>query len=599
MAAGLGIAVGTANSDIAIAPGHGAATDDTTFDLISRATVLHVSTDGTPFLPGSSADDTGLPVSGYVERVGDPVGLLDDGGRVHLGEDLFAATVAGLIDAADAPDPADVVVTYPTTWNGYTVAALESALDRSGVATARLVPEALACVRWLESARGPLDDGVVVVYDLGASALDVAVVRTGTQPAVIGRPLRSEEFAGDSIDHAVTRHFLDGLAGRTEGLDPFDAGTTAALGELRRRCTRAKEALSADTETTLSVALPGTETDVRLVRSELEDLLREPLSRSLELVRDALRAAEVEGSDVTAVLLAGGGGSIPLVAELVSSELGLTVVAAPDPARTAAYGAALLASDTPVEAVPPAAGPDDDRDLRTAPVPIVPSFPTRIHSTRSGSSMRRRIAVVASAAAAIAVLTAGGLAIGTASSPAPAQSNSSATGGSTSPGAATTTAGGGTSVPGQGTAETVTVGHTGTGAPVPALAGTNGVISGAVARTAGAPGTPGAPTSDGTPGAPVIAQDAPPQPTPGGTEPGGGTPPPVYTPPAPGGGATGPVVTGPVVTGPSPSEVGDGIGKAATGVGKGLGAVVTGIGTGVGNIVGAVVDPVTGLLIGN
>lgn len=592
MAAELGIAVGTANSGIAVAPAPGSVSDDTAFTTLSRPTVLQVSEDGTPSLPGPTAGGAGTPVTGFVERVGDPVGLLDDAGRVHLGEDLFAATVAGLIEAGSAADedsPAAVVVTHPTTWNGYTVAALAAGLDRAGLSAARLVPEALACAHWLDAAHGPQGDGVVVVYDLGASGLDITVVRTGPEPSLLGRPLRSEEFAGDGIDHLVTRHVLDALAGRTDHLDPFDAATTAALLQLRRRCTDAKEALSTDTETTLPVSLPGIETDVRLVRAELEDLIREPLSKSLELVREALRAAEVDSSDVSAVLLAGGGGSIPLVAELVSSELGLTVVAAPDPARTAALGAARLAGDTPVEATPPVAA-DDDGLPRPAASAVVPSFPTRMHSTRSGSSMRRRIAVVASAAAAIALLTAGGLTLGTPSTPAPAQSSSTDVGTSTSAGAPTTAGGDDRPVSHEGTSGAVTVGGSGTGTPVPALAGTPS--GGAAAGTAGSPAAPGAPApaSNTVPDAP--AGNAPL--TPGGTEPGGGTPPPVFPPSAPSGGGA----ASPVVTGPSPSDVGQGIGQAAAGVGQGLGAVVGGIGTGVTGVVGAVVDPVTGLLLG-
>ncbi|QCQ92538.1 Hsp70 family protein [Rhodococcus sp. SGAir0479] len=595
MAAGLGIAVGTTNSVIAVAPDHASATDETAA-VHSRPTALSVPTDGAPVLAGLDVSPTGTRVTGYVERVGDPVGLLDDSGRVHRGEDLFAATVTGLIatvhDEGDDTASADaVVVTHPTAWSAYTVSALESALDRAGVPDARLVPEALACVRWLESARGPQGDGVVVVYDLGGSGLDVTVVRTGAAPSVIGRPLHSEDFAGDSIDHLVTRLVLDGLAGRTADLDPFDAATTAALLDLRRRCTDAKEALSTDTETTLAVALPGLGTDVRLVRSELEDLIREPLTKSLELVREALRAAEIESSDVTAVLLAGGGGAIPLVAELVSSELGLTVVAAPEPARTAALGAARLAADVPAAAAAPAAvATAETVELpRAAAAPVVPAFPTRRHTTRDGSSMRRRVAVVASAAAALAVLTAGGLALGTSSAP-PAQSSSPDIGTSTSTTAPTT--GGDRPVTEPGTADAVTVGRTGTGTgtgtQAPAVAGAEGGAP--AAGAAGTPATPGAPTSDGAPGAPAPAPAAPPA-TPSGTEPGGGTPPPVY--PPSGGGPSAPVYNG-----PSPSEVGAGMGQVATGIGQGLGGVVTGIGTGVGNVVGAVVDPVTGLLIG-
>jgi len=592
MTAGLGIAVGTANSRTASLSEAGSEVAEPALVTTSRPSVLHVAADGSVTFPDPPTDPAGIPVTGFVERVGDPVGLLDDNGHVHRGEDLFAAAAARLIDAVESTGAA--AVTHPTAWTTYTVHALESALARAGIAAARVVPEATACVRWLESSRDLQGDGVVVVYDLGASALDVSVVRTGTEPSILGKPIRSEDFGGTHFDHLVTRYVLDTVSDKTDDLDPFDSATTAALADLRRNCAAAKESLSTDTETVIPVALPGYVADVRLVRSELEDLIRPALTGSLELVREALRSAEIEVSDVGCVLLAGGGGAIPLVAELVSSELGLAVVAAADPALTAALGAAHLAVDEPASTDATTIFPDyehvpDD----TVVAPVVPSFPSRMRSARSESPTRRRIAIVLSAAAAVGILTAGGLSIGTASKNEPAQSSSSVPGTTTAPFGGATTPGAaiGGVVPG----ETVTVGHVGTGGTATAADGglvrtaDAGRVTTAPGPTAGTPGTPGA-----APSVPEGAPAAPSAPTPEGQAPGGAVvAPPAYIPPAPVGG-----VPNPAPSGPSPADVGEGIGKAATGVGEGLGAAVTGIGTGVGNIVGAVVDPVTGLLIG-
>ncbi len=589
MTAGLGIAVGTANSRTAVVTEAGSATDEPAFVTTSRPSVLYVSPDGSVAFPDASTDPVGTPLAGFVERVGDPVGLLDDAGRVHLGEDLFATVAAGLRDAA--PSTGTVVVTHPTAWNAYTVHALEAALTRAGISTPRVVPEAVACVRWLASSRDLQGDGVAVVYDLGASGLDVTVVRTGGEPSIIGKPIRSEDFGGAHFDHLVTRYVLDTVSDRTGDLDPFDTATTTALADLRRNCAAAKESLSTETETVIPVALPGYAADVRLVRSELEDLIRPGLVNSLELVREALRSAEIEMSDAGCVLLAGGGGAIPLVAELVSSELGLTVVAAPDPALTAASGAAHLAVDEPASTAATTVFPEYEHtdDGTTAVAPVVPSFPSRMRSPRSESTTRRRIAIVVSAAAAIGVLTAGGLSIGTASRNEPAQTSPSVTGTTPAPSTDATTAGSvnGGAAP-VGTAETVTVGRGGTAT----------AVDGGLVRTAGsgrvttaqgaAPGVPGA-----APVTPESAPTAPAAPGPGAEAPGGVVAPPAYTPPAPAAGAPNPLPPG-----PSAADVGEGIGNAATGVGAGLGAAVTGIGTGVGNIVGAVVDPVTGLLIG-
>lgn len=591
MTAGLGIAVGTANSDAAVTHVGESTGDDAATVIASHATLVQLSPDGTATLGSSGTGRSGF--AGFVERVGDPVGLLGPDGRPHPGEDLFAAAVTCLVDEARADDGGapdertPIVVTHPTPWNNHTVRALGSALERAGLPPVTLTSEAAACLRWLESTRGAQDDGVVVVYDLGAASLDVTVMRTGTEAGPLGRTLRSEDVTGTQFDHLVTRHVLDDLADKTAGFDPFDPVVVESLTTLRRNCAAAKEALSTDTETVIPVTLPGLETDVRLVRSELEDLVRAPLTTSMELIREALRSADVEPGDVHQVLLTGGGGAIPLVAELVSSELGLTVVAAPNPAHTPALGAAMLAADADTRApAAPAAlasgtGPRDGAYSE----PVNPVFPSRLHSTRSGSDVRRRVAIIASSAAAIGVLAAGGLSIGTAADPAPSQSTSPS---SSVPIAENAVAGSIVTPTGESSphGSVTVVGGTGGGTTMsPAAVAARGAAVGsgvdptgrALPQSVAAP----APAAGDAPAtAPTVDTQAP-----------GNIPTqPVYTPPPAAGGGTAPAP----VQGPSPAEVGAGFGNAAQGLGQGVGAVLNGVG----GVVGAVVDPVTGLLIG-
>ncbi|WP_305092725.1 Hsp70 family protein [Prescottella sp. R16] len=540
---------------------------------------------------------TGPGLPGFLDRVGDPVGLLDDTGHAHLGEDLFAAAVTELVADAERTGPVDaVVVTHPAAWNSYTTSALAAALDRTGRAHVHLVPDALAAAAWLDAAHGPRGDDVVVVYDLGASGLTVTVVRTGDDPVILGRPLHSDEFGGDRIDHLVTRHVLESVADKLDDLDTSDPATVTALTELRRRCRDAKQTLSADTEAVVPVALPGLGTDVRLVRAELEDLIREPLSRSLALTREAVRGTDVDFSDVGCILLVGGGASIPLVAELVSADLGRPVVTAPEPALTAALGAAQLARARAVSAGAPTvtmpAADASGTDEHPVPETVVAGFPGRRGGRRRGWSTRRRLAVVTSAAAAVTVLAAGGLALGTASNTVtpPGMSPAGSTSAAETVGADSGTDSGAGAPSGIGAA-TITVGSDGVARPTVVDAATGRLVpAGAPAGrgTAAAPadGTaPNTPTeAPATPEAPA-APGIPPAPEAPAVQP---VPQPVYTPPA-----------------PDPGQIGTGVGNAATGIGRGLGGVVTGVGNGVGGVVdglggvvGAVVDPVTGLLVG-
>ncbi|MDM7491714.1 Hsp70 family protein, partial [Rhodococcus sp. CSLK01-03] len=317
---------------------------------------------------------------------------------------------------------------------------------------------------------------------------------------------------GGHLDHLVTTHLLDTVRDDVPDFDPFAAPMTAALAELRTRSRAAKEQLSTDTETVVAIDLPGVRRDVRLVRDEFEELARGPLQESMALVHEALRGAGVEPSDVGRVLLTGGGGAIPLVAELLSAELGVAVAAGPHPAHTAALGAAQPRAGAAV-----AAPADDDVPTTVLPVttdrrteaisPVRPAVvPTATPAAAAPAPSRsRRYVLAGAAAAALVVLGAGGLAVGTLGTSDASEAGAGVSTSATVPGATPASVG--------GPATTATTGS-GTSSAVPGT--TPGTRAAATAATPGAPGTvapagsvpagtsaPGAAPAAPAPGAPA------------------------------------------------------------------------------------------------
>ncbi|WMM71960.1 Hsp70 family protein [Rhodococcus pyridinivorans] len=599
MYSGLGVTIGAVNSVALTVLGQPRAGDPS---VLSVPTELHLP-EGGAFVLGAGTPAPGAQVfSGYAARVGDPVGILADDGSTYLGEDLVASTVACLqyrTGTSDVP----TMLAHPAAWSAHTVEALQAALVRAGV-TARTIPEPIAAVRWLDATHGPLGDDVTVVYDLGARSLDVTVVQGGAHPMLLGRPLSSDDVSGDHFDHLVTTYLLETLGGDSTGLDPFDSATVAALADFRGRCRAAKEALSSDTETVVPVALPGLHRDLRLVRSEFEELAREPLGASLAVVQDAIRGAGLDRADIGRVLLIGGGSSTPLVAELISSELGLPIVSSARPAFTAAHGAALAAAadGAPTAAVPmtpPAPVVDDEPETVALPVvpaaeapPVAAAHRPAVVDTGSGTPSRARarsFALVGAAVAAVVVLAGGGLAIGTLSSEAETPGSEVGPSSEVVAGHSTTTATvPGTTVPGTTGAQPSEAGTT---VPI-GVQGPDGTVTAvpvAATPASGAAPTGAVPAPDLTAPAPVAPGQSPqaPQPAP--------QPAPAPAPaPAP----------QPAPQPTPPSTGGSGVGDALSGAGQGAGAVVEGVGNGVGgvldgtgNVVGGVLDG-TGQVVG-
>ncbi|MGU3291678.1 Hsp70 family protein [Williamsia sp. M5A3_1d] len=439
---GLGMKVG-ATMSVAVS-----STPSGTYDALVRPTALDVAPGREPVLASArqDADSAGSArLSGFTERVGDPVALVADDGRRFSGEDLYATALACLATESRS-DATSIVVTCPNGWQPHAIDAVRTAAAAHGLSDITFVPEAIASVAAAQATGRDLPSDVVVVFDLGGSALDISVVRTGDESQILGRPTRSEEISGDAFDQLLLAHVLQSVDA-VDSIEPFDPATIEALTVLRRRCTVAKETLSVDTDTTLTVDLPGLHTETRLVRSEIESLLHDQMFAAVSLLRDAVTASGHSLRDVGALLLTGGGAAMPLVTEMLSGVLRIPVVVDADPATTSAFGAAILAAEIdgapavldamPANAAAAAAEVAGAASNGSAPASAetvvsrtISAAPRTPVATTSTSGRTRRLAIIGGVAVAIALITAGGLSVGTAlsssESPAAAPTTSAA-----------------------------------------------------------------------------------------------------------------------------------------------------------------------------
>ncbi len=179
--------------------------------------------------------------------------------------------------------------------------------------------------------------------------------REGAGFRLAGPPEGVEHLGGIDFDEAVFRHVLTALGDDVAALDDTDPATATALARLRRDCVEAKEVLSFSVDTVVPVALPGITRSVRLIRGELDDMLRPAIGETVAATRRVLDAAGVEPGDLAAILLVGGSSRIPLVSEMLSAEFGRPLALDNHPKHDVALGAAIRDTPAAQPAVPAAA----------------------------------------------------------------------------------------------------------------------------------------------------------------------------------------------------------------------------------------------------
>jgi molecular chaperone DnaK len=283
----------------------------------------------------------------FKRRVGDttPIFL---GGSPYSAELLMSEMLQWVVNEVgqrEGGGPDRVAVSYPANWGAYKKELLDNGIRQAGLTnTITLTEPEAAAIHYASTERVEPGDSIAV-YDLGGGTFDAAVLqKTADGWTTLGTPEGIERLGGIDFDAAVFAHVQRSLGGALEELDEDDPTAMAAVGRLRQECNEAKEALSSDTDASIPVLLPNLQTQVRLTRGEFEDMIRPQISMTIDALGRAVAGSGVAADAVKVVLLVGGSSRIPLVAQMVTAELGRPVNVDVHPKHAVALGAALAAA---------------------------------------------------------------------------------------------------------------------------------------------------------------------------------------------------------------------------------------------------------------
>jgi hypothetical protein len=224
MTQGVGLSVGATNM-AAVMPGYAAAT---------RQSVLTLYRHRRPEVGVPSENprlgERGLVVTGFVDRAGDPVGIVAADGSFHRGEVLIADALRALcftVTGGRAP-VSPPAVTFPAHWRVAAVDALRRELAAlpewsSGPTPLTLISDAAAALTALQAEPGLPNRGVVALCDFGGTGttLTLADAENGYRP--IGAAVRHTGPLAAFIE-ALHEHLF------RNGIHPADLAAIGAVG---------------------------------------------------------------------------------------------------------------------------------------------------------------------------------------------------------------------------------------------------------------------------------------------------------------------------------------------------------------------------------
>jgi molecular chaperone DnaK len=236
------------------------------------------------------------------------------------------------------------VITVPAYFNDAQRNATKDAGKIAGLEVLRIInePTASSLAYGLDKKK----DEVIAVYDLGGGTFDISILDVGEGVFQVRSTSGDTFLGGDDFDQRVIDFMADEFR-KDSGIDLRN--DRQALQRLKEASEKAKIELSSMMQTEIN--LPYITADASgpkhlvktLTRSKLEQLTGDLIDNSLGPVRQALKDANLQASEISEVVMVGGMTRMPAVQEAVRRLFNKEPHKGVNPDEVVAIGAAIQA----------------------------------------------------------------------------------------------------------------------------------------------------------------------------------------------------------------------------------------------------------------
>ncbi len=270
-------------------------------------------------------------------------------GRKVRPEEVGALVLKKLKEAAEAylgEKITKAVITVPAYFNERQRQATKDAGKIAGLEVLRILNEPTAAA--LAYGLDKKSDVKILVYDFGGGTFDVSILEGGDGVIEVKATAGDTHLGGANIDERIMEWLIEEFKKET-GIDLRKDKT--ALQRLKDASEQAKKELSFKLETEINLPFitidPSTNQPLhlqkKLTRARLEEMIRDLVDRTMEIVEKALKDAKLRPEDIDDVVLVGGSTRIPLVQQRIREFFGKEPHKGVHPDEVVAVGAAIQA----------------------------------------------------------------------------------------------------------------------------------------------------------------------------------------------------------------------------------------------------------------
>ena len=226
------------------------------------------------------------------------------------------------------------VITVPAYFDDAQRQATKDAAKLAGINVLRLLNEPTAAAVAYGLDKG--SDGVIAVYDLGGGTFDISILRLTKGVFEVLATAGDTALGGDDFDQAIANWIKQEL-NLTENTDK------SFLRQLISVACKAKQTLTTEQVTKIDIDDNGSQLTIELTREQLNDIIDPLIKKTMMPCRRALRDAQVELEEVSAVVMVGGSTRVLRVRDKVAEYFEKEPMVDLNPDTVVAIGAAIQA----------------------------------------------------------------------------------------------------------------------------------------------------------------------------------------------------------------------------------------------------------------